>query len=84
MNTVTSAYKVLTLDSDDLEPRLHRFTSVATDQTSNIPLCLCRLNSAVFGGRLPADLRISWNVHLKTTAGLTHYSKTSLVGQAPR
>ena len=45
---------------------------------------VCRLNAAVFGGRLPADLHISWNVHLKTTAGLTHYSRTSLVGQAPR
>lgn len=45
---------------------------------------LCRLNNAVFGGQLPADLQISWNVHLKTTAGLTHYSKTSLIGQPPR
>ena len=43
-----------------------------------------RMNDNVFGGRLPADLQISWNAHLKTTAGLTHYSRISMAGQAPR
>ena len=32
-------------------------------------------NSAVFSGRLPADLEIKWNARLLTTAGLTHYRR---------
>ncbi len=32
-------------------------------------------NLAVFGGRLPANLEISWNARLLTTAGLTHYRR---------
>ncbi|KAL0047352.1 hypothetical protein WJX82_001193 [Trebouxia sp. C0006] len=42
------------------------------------------LNSAVFGSRLPAELQISWNAHLKTTAGLTHYSRVTLAGETPK
>lgn len=37
-----------------------------------------RLNADIFGGRLPADLVISWNNNLKTTAGLTHYKRQIL------
>jgi hypothetical protein len=33
------------------------------------------LNARVFGGRLPADLAITWNARLATTAGLTHYAR---------
>jgi predicted SprT family Zn-dependent metalloprotease len=33
------------------------------------------LNARVFGGRLPADLSITWNARLATTAGLTHYAR---------
>ncbi len=44
----------------------------------------CRLNNAVFGSRLPTDLQISWNAHLKTTAGLTHYSRVTLAGDTPK
>ncbi|KAK9837501.1 hypothetical protein WJX81_007148 [Elliptochloris bilobata] len=32
-------------------------------------------NASVFDGRLPADLAMGWNAHLKTTAGLTHYRR---------
>ncbi|DBA72109.1 TPA: hypothetical protein ACH3X2_010833 [Trebouxia sp. C0005] len=42
------------------------------------------LNTAVFSSRLPADLQISWNAHLKTTAGLTHYSRVTLAGEPPK
>ena len=38
-------------------------------------LSLGRFNSAVFGGRLPADLAITWSATLTTTAGVTHYSR---------
>ncbi len=34
-----------------------------------------RYNAAVFGGRLPADLQITWSKHLLTTAGMTHYKQ---------
>lgn len=43
-----------------------------------------RLNEAVFDTRLPADLKISWNAHLNTTAGVTYNSKITSVGEAPR
>ena len=29
----------------------------------------CRFNQRVFGGQLPANLKITWNAHLKTCAG---------------
>jgi hypothetical protein len=32
-------------------------------------------NRTVFGGQLPADLEITWNARLLTTAGLTHYRR---------
>jgi hypothetical protein len=32
-------------------------------------------NCTIFEGRLPADLEISWNARLLTTAGLTHYRR---------
>lgn len=35
----------------------------------------CRFNATVFGNRLPEDLEISWNAHLRTTAGTTHYKR---------
>jgi len=34
-----------------------------------------KYNSIIFGKRLPADLDISWNKRLATTAGLTHYKR---------
>jgi hypothetical protein len=36
-----------------------------------------RYNQRIFLDQLPADLVISWNVNLKTTAGLTHFSRTA-------
>ena len=42
-----------------------------------------RLNEVIFDGSLPADMDISWNARLKTTAGLTHY-KRKLVDGADR
>lgn len=42
------------------------------------------MNAEVFQGKLPSDLQISWNVHLKTTAGLTHYSRQAVAGSSPR
>ena len=43
-----------------------------------------RLNAAVFGKRLPDSLKISWNTHLNTTAGLTYSSRVTVAGDAPR
>lgn len=37
--------------------------------------CHCRFNGKAFGNQLPQDLKITWNVHLKTTAGLTYYER---------
>ncbi|KAK9815879.1 hypothetical protein WJX72_011199 [[Myrmecia] bisecta] len=34
-----------------------------------------RFNATVFDGQLPTDLEINWNAHLKTTAGLTRYTR---------
>lgn len=34
-----------------------------------------RYNDIIFEGILPADLDISWNARLSTTAGLTHYKR---------
>jgi len=34
-----------------------------------------RYNDVIFDGALPADLDISWNARLSTTAGLTHYKR---------
>jgi SprT-like family len=36
-----------------------------------------RYNAKVFGGKLPADLQITWSKTLCTTAGLTHYSRSA-------
>ncbi|BDA48577.1 probable HMG box-containing protein C19G7.04 at C-terminar half [Coccomyxa sp. Obi] len=36
---------------------------------------LQEFNATVFGNRLPEDLEISWNAHLRTTAGTTHYKR---------
>ena len=36
-----------------------------------------RYNAKVFGGKLPADLQITWSKTLCTTAGLTHYSRST-------
>ena len=36
-----------------------------------------RYNAKVFGGKLPADLKITWSKTLCTTAGLTHYSRSA-------
>ncbi|KAL6779654.1 hypothetical protein ACKKBG_A13180 [Auxenochlorella protothecoides x Auxenochlorella symbiontica] len=33
-------------------------------------------NALIFDNRLPADLAITWNPRLSTTAGLTHYSQS--------
>ncbi len=40
----------------------------------------------MFGERLPEDLAISWNAHLTTTAGLTHYRReaAAVAGAPPR
>ncbi|KAL3138893.1 hypothetical protein ABBQ32_005716 [Trebouxia sp. C0010 RCD-2024] len=56
----------------------------AEPQRAGIIRGVSRLNSAVFEERLPADLQISWNVHLRTTAGLTRNTRISLAGQAPK
>lgn len=45
---------------------------------TNLLLLYGRFNADIFGGRLPADLEISWNNNLKTTAGLTHYKRQIL------
>ena len=39
-----------------------------------------RFNARVFDGRLPADLPITWNPRLRTTAGITRCKKTVPVG----
>ena len=36
---------------------------------------LREFNRTVFEGRLPADLEVTWNARLLTTAGLTHYRR---------
>ena len=59
--------------------KLHRrvcMTRRVAGTQSGVASC-CRYNAKVFGGRLPADLQISWSKHLLTTAGLTHYSRTA-------
>ena len=45
-----------------------------------------RFNASVYRGRLPADLDMSWNVHLKTTAGLTYFLRlaASALNEEPR
>lgn len=40
----------------------------------------CRFNEKAFGNRLPAALEVTWNAHLKTTAGLTYYEKKLVDG----
>jgi hypothetical protein len=45
---------------------------------------LCRLNEAVFDGKLPMTLSaVTWNAKLKTTAGLTYSSRTAARAGAP-
>lgn len=41
-------------------------------------------NAAVFDGALPADMVVSWNSRLRTTAGLTYTSKRAVGGQVVR
>lgn len=57
-----------------------------------LPTLAPSYNACAFDGRLPNDLVVSWSKHLKTTAGVTHYSRTILpstahprssLGQAP-
>ena len=37
----------------------------------------CRYNAELFGSKLPEDLHISWSTKLKTTAGLTHFKRST-------
>lgn len=41
----------------------------------NLGADVCRFNATVFGNQLPEDLQISWNAHLRITAGTTHYKR---------
>eukprot|EP00891_Asterochloris_glomerata_P001488 jgi/Astpho2/1488/e_gw1.00026.148.1_t len=40
-------------------------------------LLACRYNAELFDNKLPADLHISWSTKLKTTAGLTHFKRST-------
>ena len=44
-------------------------------------LITARFNEKAFGNKLPEDLKITWNVHLKTTAGLTYYERRLVSGE---
>lgn len=48
------------------------FSKTRTQLTSQL---YAKYNALVFGGKLPADMEISWNKRLATTAGLTHYRR---------
>jgi hypothetical protein len=57
-------------------------TSTAVPGSFHADPChpVSRFNEKAFAGALPKDLQVTWNVHLKTTAGLTHYKRTLLAG----
>ena len=60
-----------------MDMRHSHLISSANDQ---VWYCPRRFNETAFGSQLPQDFKISWNVHLKTTAGLTYYERKLVDG----